>query len=127
MNIYVQYILTGFGFIAIISYGYGQLVSGRNKSRLDTIAILEKDVGVLREEVTKLSDKVNELTKIIEEKDKKLGEALSILQGRNPEMEQFIKLATGYVNSSQPFLDQVKTDILPVVKKLDLYLNKQTF
>lgn len=104
-----QYILSGVGIVAIISYGYGQVMQGRNQSKLDTIAILQEDVTVLRGKVEELTEKVVKLTEEIAQKDKKLAEVIDILQGKDPVMQDFIKEST------------------PIIKKLDLYLNAQKF
>lgn len=126
MPVFVQYTLVALGFVATIVYGYGQARKGRNESRLDTVNILSKDVDVLKGKVIELSDKIVHLEKIIEEKDKKLLEAISILQGRNPEMTSFMKLVSDNIIANRPLMDEIR-EILPVVKKLDVYLNHQSF
>lgn len=105
----LQYIFDIVGAVAIIAYGWSSIVKGRNESKLDTITLLQADVTTLRGKVEELTEKVVKLTEEIAEKDKKLAEVIDILQGKDPVMQEFIKEAT------------------PIIKKLDLYLNKQTF
>ena len=127
MSQLLQYILSFIGLLAVISYGYGQVRRGRNDSRIDTINLLEKDVVILKDEVSKLSKEVTDLKIVIKEKDDKLAEALSILQGRDPQMQEFIKLMAAYIETNKPILEEIKVEVIPIVKKLDLFLNKQTF
>lgn len=124
---YIELILSVLGGIGAILFGlgyfYSQFKEGSTKNRLDTINILKSDVQTLRDEVANLTNKVEMLTKEIETKDKKLGEALAILQGRNPEMEKFIVTMTQYMEDMKPFIENVKMRVIPVVTKLDKYLD----
>lgn len=104
-----QYILSMAGVIALISYGWGQWTKGKNESKLDTIMLLKEDVETLKGKVEELTTKVEELTLEITEKDKKLTEVIAILQGRDPQMQEFIR------------------ETSPVIAKLNDYLNKQIF
>lgn len=123
----LQYILSIMGLVAAISYGYGQFKKGKNESKLDTISILEKDVSILKDKIVKLTNQINELKSIIDDKDKKLSDALSILQGRDPQMQEFIKQMSEYIHIGRPLMESVVKDVLPTVAKLDKFLNKQTF
>lgn len=126
---YIEIILTllgGVGFLAIgLGYGYGKWREGNNKNKLDTITLLSKDVETLKSEVVELTKTVEELRKEIAEKDKKLGDALAILQGRDPQMQSFMDVVKTYVDNNKPFLEEIKIEVMPVIKKLDKFLDKQ--
>lgn len=122
-----QYSINALAVLAIVSYGYGQLRKGRNDSRLDTITILEKDVKILKDKVVELTAQVDKLQLTIQEKDQKLMDALAILQGRNPEMDTFIKLVDNYITGNAPLFEEIRLEVIPVARKLDKYLNKQSF
>lgn len=123
----LQYILSAIGGLAVISYAYGQWISGKNKYKIDTITLLEKDVETLKSQVIKLSGQITELQGAITEKDKKLGEALAILQGRDPQMQELIKQLNDYILIGKPVMELVIKDVIPTVAKLDKFLNKQQF
>lgn len=114
MPLFLQYILTFFGLIFAIGYGYGQYKNGTNQQKIDTITLLTADVKTLREEVEKLTKAVNTLQKENEEEKKKFIEAILILQGKDTTMSEFIKTGNHYMTYSMPVFD-----------RLNKYLDKQ--
>ncbi len=134
MPILLQYLLAFLGALFVISYGYGQWQEGRIKSKLDTVSLFKAQVDALEtkvktqtEDIEKLTKEVRELHISIEEKDKRLTELLSILQGRDPQMQSFVKLLTDYVTAGKPIVESIVSDVLPVVRRLDQFLNKEGF
>ncbi len=125
MPIFIQYLLSFLGTILVISYGYGQWSQGRNQDKLDTISLLKSDVETLRGKVEELTSEVKNL---IEQnlKDKKtLSDALAILQGRDPATLAFIDSMKKYVESNMPLLETIKIEVIPTVRRLDKFLDKQ--
>jgi len=116
MPVLLQYLLGLIALLGVVAYGYGQWKQGRNKSKMDTVGILESDVGILKGKVEELTNVVERLTKEISEKDKRLTAALEILQGRDPAMSEFVKTVQAYIVLTSPVLDRLNT-----------FLNKQTF
>lgn len=131
---YLQYILTIMGLVAIISYGYGQIRKGRNDSKLDTIKLFKEQVEALEDKVNRQDDEIKKLTKevhdlhvAIDEKDAKLTETLAILQGRDPQMQAFMVKLNEYTELGKPAIKAIVTDVLPLVKRLEKFLDKQSF
>ncbi len=124
---YIEIILSVLGGIGFLSLGFGytysQLREGSNKYKLDTIGLLKEDVTTLRNEVMELTKKVEALTHEIADKDKKLADALAILQGRDPAMNDFMVAMTSYITDNKPFIETIKMQVIPVVAKLDKYLD----
>lgn len=123
----LQTILSIGAVIAIISYAWGQWISGKNKYKIDTITLLEKDVKTLREEVINLTNEVTALRTAIAEKDEKLREWMEVFQGRDPKTQELLNSLNEYMLIGKPLIESVTRDVLPVVSKLDKFLNKQTF
>lgn len=112
---FLQYILTGIGLLAVISYGYGQWRQGRNQSELETSSIykdrieaLELKVKTQSDDIEKLTEQVKKLRADNEEANRKLLDALNILQGKDPAMAEFIKTGTEYMTSTKPVLETLK-------------------
>jgi FtsZ-binding cell division protein ZapB len=127
MPLFIQYTLSLLGFIFACAYGYGQWKQGKNQVRIDTITLLKSDVDTLKDKVIELTNQVDSLTKELRLKDEKLKEWLEIFQGRNTDMVDFIKMGNTYMEIGKPILAAITTDVLPVVKRLDTFLNKQQF
>lgn len=123
MPIFIQYTLSILGFIFAVGYGYGQWKQGKNQVRIDTMTLLKSDVETLKDKVIELTAKIQALTVDIESKDKRLKELLEILQGRDPELKNFITESNAYMILAKPILTTIVTDVIPVVKRLDKYLD----
>lgn len=120
---FFQYVLIILGSLAVISYAYGQWKQGRNQSSLDSSSIykerieaLELKVKLQSADIEALTEQVKRLRKDNEEANKKLLEALAILQGRNPSMDTFIKQGGEFM-----------TVYGPTLNRLDKFLDKQVF
>lgn len=115
------------GLIAGIGYVYGKFKEGQNKSKLDAVGLLKADVEALTKKVNELNKQVDDLTEVNKEKDKKLGELLDILHGRDPQTQAVMIDLKKYIEGNTPFIEQVKTEFFPILRRLDQYLNKQSF
>ncbi len=61
-----------------------------------------------------------------DEKDKRLAEVIAILQGKNPLMDNFITSSQTFItDEAKPLISLVKERILPVVLKMDKFLDHQ--
>lgn len=108
------------GFAAI-----GYFRQGKNQSKLDTVNLLKEDVEVLRGKVEELTKEVQNLRAENAEEKKKFTDAILAIQGRDPALQAFIASVKEYVESNKPVIEQIKIEVLPVVKKLDKFLDKQ--
>ncbi len=133
MPVLLQYLLSGVGFMAMIAYGYGQLRKGSNDSKFATIQLLKERVEALETKIEQLdkdnvmlATEIKTLHEAIDKRDKAFAEAILQMQGRDPQMQVFIELVKEYIHASTPLQEEIKA-ILPVVSKLDQFLNKQSF
>ena|SRR3990167_1311214 len=126
-------VLIGIGaIIAGLGYFLGQYRQGSNKNTLDTINLfkerteaLEIKVNEQNDDIVELTKKIDDLTVIVQEKDKELMKTLNILQGRDPQTQAIMLSLEEYVRVNKPMLEQIRLEIIPVVKKLDKFLDKQ--
>ncbi len=109
MNIpvWIEFIASVGVLIAGLGYAWGQFRDGQSKAKIDSITILEADVKNLRGKVEELTTQVQNLTTEIGIKDKKLADALAILQGYNPNLQKFIDEANHYITFSMPVFDRM--------------------
>ncbi len=122
-------VLVGSGvLVAGVGYAYGQFKQGKSQAvldegnnRLNTNTLLKEQIDALEnkvnrqsQEIVNLTKKVELLTKEIEVRDKKFAEAILTLEGKNPELANFI-------NSGLTYMMETK----PVMEDLKLFLNKQ--
>lgn len=92
-------VFIGIGAIAAgAGYGYAQFKRGFSESAEATVKLLNEQVTGLtvlvntsKNEIKELERKVDALEKGIEERDKKISEYMTILQNRDPQMEQHFK------------------------------------
>ncbi len=117
---YAAFIL---GSFFVFSYGYGQWKQGKNQEQLDNdniykgrIEALELKIKLQGEDIEKLTEQVKQLRNDNEDANRKLMEALAILQGYNPQMTEFIKSVTEYLAVTKP-----------VFIRMDKWLNKESF
>lgn len=127
--------------LAALFAGAGYFKQGKNQSKLDTVSLLKEQIDALEGKVKIQEEKIGEQDKKIAEmkntieslykenieKNKKLTETLQILQGRDPQMQAFVDIMKKYVEANVPLLDDVKVNVIPTIKKLDKFLDKQTF
>jgi hypothetical protein len=130
MNPLIEYLLTGLGFLFAISYGYGQWKQGRNQDQLDNDSIykgridaLELKIKLQGDDIERLTEQVKKLRIDNEEANRKLLEAMSILQGRDPQLTEFIKSGEKYMDDGHEFMTYTKLLLI----RLDKFLNKESF
>lgn len=120
--------------VAAIFASIGYYKQGGNKRTLDeqtadlnTISLLEKSVGLLQKEVKDLAVRVDTLTKDNLEKSRQLQDWMLVFQGRDPKMQEFIKVLTEYTETGKPAIDIIIKDVYPVIRNMEKWLNKQQF
>lgn len=120
--------------LAALFAGIGYFRQGKVQSRLDTANLLKEQIDALEgkvnlqdAEIKKLTKEVHDLHEAIDEKDKKLVETLAILQGRDPQMQEFIKKMSDYITIGEPAIQSIRVDILPIIKRLDKFLGNEKF
>jgi len=130
MPIVIQYILIGLGFVFAAAYGYGQWKQGRNQDQLDNDSIykgrieaLELKVKSQSQDIEELTAQIKQLRKDNEEANRKLLEAMSILQGYNPQLTEFIKEGHLYMEQGREFMTYTKLLLI----RMDKWLNKESF
>lgn len=123
MNEFLQICIGVAVVIASTFYGYGLWRDRKNGNKIDTVKLFKDQIDGMELkmkaqelDIEKLTKEVHDLKLAIEEKDKKLLEALAILQGRDPAMSTFIE------NGNKFMLDTT-----PIFKRLDKYLDKQSY
>jgi uncharacterized protein YydD (DUF2326 family) len=134
---WLQFTATGLGVVVAFAglfAGVGYFKKGKADGKLDTITLFKEQVdaltnkvGLQEVEIEKLRKEVHELNVSINEKDKKLTETLAILQGRDPQMQTLMEIMKKYMETNIPLLEEIKTEAIPTIKKLDKFLNKQQF
>lgn len=123
MNQFLQFCVGIAVIIASTFYGYGLWKDRKNSNKLDTVKLFKDQIDGMELkmkaqelDIEKLTKEVHNLKLAIEEKDKKLLEALAILQGRDPAMSTFINSGTKFMQDNGP-----------IFKRLEKYLDKQSY
>ena len=128
LAIIVGIIVSLAGLVAGIGYFIQAKASAKRdtgQEELTAMKILREKVETLTEEVGRLTVKVNELEVTLETESKEKKQILAILQARNPEMDKTFEAIRIYISANSPLLERVRDEVLPVVTKLDKYLNTQ--
>lgn len=134
MNDYLQYIITAGVILAGLGYAYGQIRDRRNNSKFDTINLFKDQIDALegkvvlqQGEIKKLTEEVHQLKTELTLKDQKITEMLTLLQGRDPGMQAMIVALNEYMALGRPVMQYIGSDVQPVIKRLERFLDKQTF
>lgn len=119
---------------AALFAGVGYYRQGKSKEKIDqqttelnTINLLKQDVESLQKQVKDLTEKVETLTKDNEAKAKKLEEWMLVFQGRDPQVQDLIKAVNEYIALGKPAIAGITNEILPTARRLEKFLDKQTF
>ncbi len=135
-------VLGGLGaLLAGGGYAWGQIQQGRNQSKLDegndklnTNSLLKEQIDALEskvnrqsDEIKNLTDRVKMLTASIDEERKKFAEAILTIQGKDPQIIEFIGMAKSYFELNRPLLDKINHEVVPTVERLGKYLDHQSF
>ena len=49
------------------------------------------------------------------------------MQGKNPEMTEFVTMMKAYIEMNRPLLDKINHEVVPTVERLGKFLDKQSF
>lgn len=141
----LQYLIMLGGVFAIIAYGYGQFSKGKVEAKFDTINLLKEQVDALEKalafsdgkkkvEIDALNSKIDLLTKEIQElhfaldnKSKKEQELRDLISGNDMATQDFRKMVKDYTDLGRPAINTITVEMRPVIRRLDQFLNKQTF
>lgn len=122
-----------FGFAALFA-GIGYFNQGKDQGKLSTTTLLKEQIDALEtkvngqaDEIVTLTDEVQKLRTAVEEKNKKIGEMMEILQGRDPQMLAFMDMMNTYINTNTSLWETVKTKTIPTIERLEKYLDKQVY
>jgi len=93
-----------------LGYVVGQFLNGRGRASKETIALMSQQIEALQKiagdnsrEIKELLGEVNRLRGVIQEKDNKLKEYLTILQDRDPELKQMMKKLTDVLETMSAY------------------------
>ena len=118
--------------VAGVGYAYGQFKKGGRtvdsdnqkaqdgalKTNTETLELLTKNIEALQQskvsqdkQIESLRTEIQELKKSIEEKDKKLTEYISIMQGKDPKLEQAAIAMITFISKSELFMDGINRKV----------------
>ena len=123
-----------FAAIGYYRQGSNQARLDDGNSELNTNALLKEQIDALENKVDRQSSEIQDLTKKVqflttslEEERKKFAETILTLQGKNPEMTEFITMMKAYIEINRPLLDKINHEVVPTVERLGKFLDKQSF
>ena len=99
-------------------YGFGQFFSGRKRVKeektqeekgvLDLLnernKVLEGLIKAHEEDITQLRNELDTMKAVVQEKDSKIKDYMTILQNRSPELNEFMKDLTVVARNSQDYM-----------------------
>jgi len=132
-------IITAGVTVGAVLFGIGQFVQGRAsaksssiKDELNANQLFKDDIAAMSKRISEQDDSIDALTleiqnlkRMVEEKDKKLIDTLAILQGQNPDMKKVFEEIRVYIAANTPLLEEVRKEVIPIVYKMDKFLEKQ--
>lgn len=132
--------------IAGSGYGYAMFTQGRKKLKKDDVELFneqlealrkiiesqkdefkayqskkEDELNVLREDLKKHTQEIGKLQGINEEKEKKIKELTSLLQNRDPALQEYMTFAREAITN---FQNQMH-DLLPAIKQIQGFVSSQ--
>lgn len=134
MNEFLSTLMNVGIFIGGCAYAYSKWSEGRSGGSLGTVSLLKEEVSALQnkvktqdDDIKALTTEVHNLRAAIEEKDRKLRETLLILQGRDPETQAVMAAIKSYIEIGRPVLDTIGSESIPTLRRLEKFLDKQSF
>ena len=123
-----------FAAIGYYRQGSNQARLDDGNSELNTNALLKEQIDALENKVDRQSDEIKELTSKVqflttslEEERKKFAETILTLQGKDPQMTEFVTMMKAYIDMNRPLLDKINHEVVPTVERLGKFLDKQSF
>lgn len=123
-----------FAAIGYYRQGSNQARLDDGNSELNTNALLKEQIDALENKVDRQSSEIQDLTKKVqflttslEEERKKFAETILTLQGKDPQMTEFITMMKAYIDMNRPLLDKINHEVVPTVERLGKFLDKQSF
>jgi uncharacterized coiled-coil protein SlyX len=117
-----------------LAYAYSKWRGGRDDGSLGTISLFKEQITALENKVKNqdndiktLTAEVHNLRLAIEEKDNKLRDTLTILQGRDPATQAATAAMKLYIESAKPVIELIGTEAIPTLRRLEKFLDKQSF
>ncbi len=124
---------------ALLGVAWSQFTKGQTENNSSNDSIYKERIEALElkvksqstqmdtqdEDIKKLTKEVQDLHAAIDARDKRFAEAILTLQGKDPDMQKFTNLLMQYVEDNKPFIENIKMRVIPVVMKLDKYLDMQ--
>ena len=123
-----------FAAIGYYRQGSNQARLDDGNSELNTNALLKEQIDALENKVDRQSSEIQDLTKKVqflttslEEERKKFAETILTLQGKDPQMTEFVTMMKAYIDMNRPLLDKINHEVVPTVERLGKLLDKQSF
>lgn len=123
-----------FAAIGYYRQGSNQARLDDGNSELNTNALLKEQIDALENKVDRQSSEIQDLTKKVqflttslEEERKKFAETILTLQGKDPQMTEFVTMMKAYIDMNRPLLDKINHEVVPTVERLGKFLDKQSF
>ena len=127
-------VAAAFAAIGYYRQGSNQARLDDGNSELNTNALLKEQIDALENKVDRQSSEIQDLTKKVqflttslEEERKKFAETILTLQGKDPQMTEFVTMMKAYIEMNHPLLDKINQEVIPTVERLGKFLDKQSF
>ena len=127
-------VAAAFAAIGYYRQGSNQARLDDGNSELNTNALLKEQIDALENKVDRQSSEIQDLTKKVqflttslEEERKKFAETILTLQGKDPQMTEFVTMMKAYIDMNRPLLDKINHEVVPTVERLGKFLDKQSF
>ena len=127
-------VAAAFAAIGYYRQGGNQAKLDEGNDKLNTNTLLKEQIDALENKVNRQSSEIEDLTKKVqflttslEEERKKFAETILTIQGKDPQMTEFIVTMKAYVEINKPIMETIKTEVLPTVNRLEKFLDKQSF
>jgi len=134
-------IAASFAGVGYYKQGRATQILDEGNTKLNTNSLLKDQIDALEDKVDRQSEKINSqsdeikgltakvqfLTNSLDEQQKKFAQAILAIEGKDPQIIEFIGMAKSYFELNRPLLDKINHEVVPTVERLGKYLDKQTF